>query len=77
MYKYKLKKEYIDDGERTFVGVGVTKEGVIESATPLESNLLELVSNGSDQVAATPAAQPLASATSAPQQLPTNSEEQK
>lgn len=68
MHTYKLKQEYLKDGERTFIGVGVTKEGVIESATPLESPLLEEVRE---------AAAPAPSAAAPPQPTSTNIQEQK
>ena len=44
MYKYKLKDGY-NDTERVFINVGVTKGGVIESSVPLESSILELVTD--------------------------------
>lgn len=60
MYKYKLKKEYSNDGERSFIGYGVTKEGIIESDTKIESPLLELVSNGEQAPAPVQAVAPVA-----------------
>lgn len=67
MYKYKLKDEYIQDGERVFIGFGTTKEGIISSATPIESPLLELI-EGQEPVPAQPVQAVTAPQTIAPVQ---------
>jgi hypothetical protein len=68
-YKYKLKDEYLKDGERTFPNHGITKQGIIETDTAIESPLLDIVEGPKTPEA--PAApetpgKPIASATSAP-----------
>lgn len=60
MHKYKLKDEYLKDGERVIIGVGVTEKGYIQSVTPLESPLLEEVA--ADAVAPVQAVAPVAPA---------------
>lgn len=67
MYKYKLKEEYLTDGERTFIGYGVTQKGFISSATKIESPLLDFVGEEKAEAPAAPA-QPAAPAAPAPQQ---------
>lgn len=52
MFKYKLKEEFLKDGDRDFIGFGRTKEGFISSSTPIESPLLEEVKETAAPVAA-------------------------
>lgn len=54
-YKYKLKAGHTADD--TFIpGVRISEEGTVESATPVESPVLELVSAPEEAAAAQPAA---------------------
>lgn len=63
-YKYKLKEGHNPD--ETFIpGVSISKEGDVESATPLESSILELVS-APEAPAEQPAAAPVQAVAPAP-----------
>lgn len=70
MYKYKLKEEYLKDGERTFIGFGVTEKGFISSPTKIESPLLDFVGEEKAEAPAAPAqtAAPTSPAPAQPQQ---------